>query len=70
MTLRRKRKNFKAKGFPLSIYFEPDVIRRLDSLASAFGESRSALVNEFVSERLAFYEEMISAIEAQEEINE
>lgn len=61
MALRRKRN--KTDGKAMSIWFSEDVLRRLDLLADQMKESRSALVNELLEERLAYYEEMIQAAE-------
>ena len=61
MALRRKRN--KTDGKAMSIWFSADVLRRLDLLADQMKESRSALVNELLEERLAYYEEMIQASE-------
>ena len=66
MALRRKRN--KTDGKAMSIWFSADVLRRLDILAEQMKESRSALVNELLEERLAYYEEMIRALEDSEEI--
>lgn len=61
MALRRKRN--KTDGKVMSIWFNADILRRLDLLADQMKESRSALVNELLEERLAYYEEMIQAAE-------
>lgn len=61
MALRRKRN--KTDGKAMSIWFNADILRRLDILAEQMKESRSALVNELLEERLAYYEEMIQAAE-------
>lgn len=61
MALRRKRN--KTDGKAMSIWFSADVLRRLDLLADQMKESRSALVNELLEDRLAYYEEMIQAAE-------
>lgn len=67
MALRRKRN--KTDGKAMSIWFSADVLRRLDLLADQMKESRSALVNELLEERLSYYEEMIAEAERREEIN-
>ena len=64
MALRRKRN--KTDGKAMSIWFSADVLRRLDLLAEQMKESRSALVNELLEERLSYYEELISASEVNE----
>lgn len=61
MALRRKRN--KTEGKAMSIWFNADILRRLDLLADQMKESRSALVNELLEERLAYYEELIQASE-------
>lgn len=61
MALRRKRN--KTDGKAMSIWFNADILRRLDLLAEQMKESRSAMVNELLEERLAYYEEMIQAAE-------
>lgn len=65
MALRRKRN--KTDGKAMSIWFSADVLRRLDLLADQMKESRSALVNELLDERLAYYEEMIQAAEEEKD---
>ena len=61
MALRRKRN--KSDGKAMSIWFNADILRRLDLLAEQMKESRSAMVNELLEERLSYYEELISASE-------
>ena len=61
MALRRKRN--KTDGKAMSIWFNADILRRLDLLAEQMKESRSAMVNELLEERLSYYEELISASE-------
>ena len=69
MALRRKRN--KTDGKAMSIWFSADVLRRLDLLAEQMKESRSALVNELLEERLSYYEEIIQASEeAEDELQE
>lgn len=69
MALRRKRN--KTDGKAMSIWFSADVLRRLDLLAEQWHESRSALVNVLLEERLSYYEEMIQASEeAEDELQE
>lgn len=65
MALRRKRN--KTDGKAMSIWFNADILRRLDLLADQMKESRSALVNELLEERLAYYEEIIQASEEAED---
>ena len=65
MALRRKRN--KTDGKAMSIWFNADILRRLDLLAEQMKESRSALVNELLEERLAYYEEIIQAAEEDHE---
>ena len=64
MALRRKRN--KTDGKAMSIWFNADILRRLDLLADQMKESRSALVNELLEERLSYYEEMIAEAERRE----
>ena len=64
MALRRKRN--KTDGRAMSIWFSADVLRRLDLLADQMKESRSALVNELLEERLSYYEEMIAEADRRE----
>lgn len=66
MAIRRKRN--KKDGKVMSIWFSADILRRLDILAETFQESRSSLLNDLLEERLAYYEELISASEAADEI--
>lgn len=66
MAIRRKRN--KKDGKVMSIWFSADILRRLDILAETFQESRSALLNDLLEERLAYYEELISASEAADEL--
>lgn len=68
MALRRKRN--KTDGKAMSIWFSADVLRRLDLLADQLKESRSALVNELLEERLAYYEEMIQAEEMMQAVED
>ncbi len=65
MALRRKRN--KTDGKAMSIWFSADVLRRLDLLAEQMKESRSALVNELLEERLSYYEEMIAEAERRDD---
>lgn len=65
MAIRRKRN--KKDGKTMSIWFSADILRRLDILAETFQESRSSLLNDLLEERLAYYEELISASEAENE---
>lgn len=64
MALRRKRN--KTDGKAMSIWFSADVLRRLDLLAEQWHESRSALVNVLLEERLSYYEEMIAEADRRE----
>lgn len=64
------RKRNKTDGRAMSIWFSADVLRRLDLLAEQWHESRSAVVNELLEERLAYYEEMIAFQELGGEVNE
>lgn len=64
MAIRRKRN--KKDGKVVSIWFSAGILRRLDILAETFQESRSALLNDLLEERLSYYEELISASEVEE----
>lgn len=50
----------------VSFYIEGSILQRLDDLCKLFKVNRSSLVNEFLDERLSYYEE-INRISEEEE---
>lgn len=48
----------------VSIYLEGSILKRLDDLCRIFNVNRSKLVNEFLDERISWYEESMEFLES------
>lgn len=51
----------------VSFYIESSILRRLDDLCKLFKVNRSSLVNEFLDERLSYYEEINHLVEEEDD---